>query len=244
MGRGRGSVAKLLGHHASANATISSASRSGPGVRKRTQPAALASVPPEKGNIPMERYSKKRAKFGPSGGRIGVTSTCCQGTACTGGCKRFQLLVVGRARPNSTTACATSSASCVSLTASVETPFPRRKISTRACASPGCTGPTSSPVSERSVRSLSGSHARAARRRLAKTRPPKAPRPCCQPSGMVTKNSSSPVRAGVLSLQKSGASFIAVDLWWCLLAEVRNWCLDTILLREIVAHYLRLRSGR
>src|SRR6185295_3917087 len=82
--------------------------------------------------------------------------------------------------------------------------LPRRSISTRSVAGPGITGPAMSPVSVRSLRAGSSTTCSIARVSIPYTRPPNAPRPCCQPSGTVTSKLPGPVRRTTLASSKEG----------------------------------------
>ncbi|MFO0626365.1 MAG: hypothetical protein U0325_12200 [Polyangiales bacterium] len=90
---------------------------------------------------------------------------------------------MGRAAPSTATSCATTAPPWVMVARRVETLAPRRRGSTVISARPGSTGAGISPVTERTRRAGSGSARLTARSIAPRTSPPKAPRPCAQPSG-------------------------------------------------------------
>src|SRR5262249_1639400 len=84
---------------------------------------------------------------------------------------------------------------------------PRRSASTRSVTGPGITGPAMSPVRVRSLRAGSFTTCSIARASIPYTRPPNAPRPCCQPSGTVASKVPGPAGRMQLASSKEGIIF-------------------------------------
>ena len=155
-------------------------------MRVRIQPSAIGSVPPVNGSGPVGRYSMNCEKSGVNGGPSGAGSTSRHGrmTGGAGAQRRSEMRVL----PSTAVATARSSPFCESVARNVETPLPRRTVSIAIVAAPVTTGPASSPVSERSTRSFSGSHASIARVSAPSTSPPNAPRPWFHPGSTSSVN--------------------------------------------------------
>jgi hypothetical protein len=141
----------------------------------------------------------KRGDGGAPRGAIAIAS----GGGSAGGAVARRSADGGRAAPNRPEARANTSPPASARASTKLTARPRRSAATVMVAGPTGAGAHSSAVTTRSRRVGSDSVAPIARARAPITRPPKAPLPCCQPSGTSQVNRWSSRRISADAAAKS-----------------------------------------